>query len=59
MEEKINRTQRMEFVEQWANYVRENSDWSVQQAKLINSMLENSKKSSLSKEEYLEIKKKV
>ncbi len=58
MEEKaLNQKQRMEFVEQWANYVKEKDDWSKQQAKLINSMLKNSKNSSLTKEDYLEIKK--
>ncbi|MBI4918756.1 hypothetical protein HY837_02415 [archaeon] len=59
MEKALNRKQRMDFVEQWANYVRENKDWSSQQARLINSMLDNSKKSLLSKKEYLEIKNKV
>ncbi|MBI5065782.1 hypothetical protein HZA97_06095 [Candidatus Woesearchaeota archaeon] len=57
-EKKLNQKQRMQFVEQWANYVKENTDWSRQQAKLINSMLKNSKNSSLSKEDYLELKEK-
>ncbi|MBI2564972.1 hypothetical protein HYV79_03200 [Candidatus Woesearchaeota archaeon] len=54
MEEQINKKQRMEFVEYWANYVRNNKNWSSQQAKLINSMLKNK---ILTKEQYLSMKK--
>ncbi len=54
MEQQINKNQRMEFVEYWANYVRNNQNWSSQQAKLINSMLKNK---TLTKEQYLSMKK--
>ena len=54
MEQQINKNQRMEFVEYWANYVRNNQNWSSQQAKLINSML---KDKTLTKEQYLSMKK--
>ena len=50
----LNRKQRMEFVEYWANYVRTHDDWSIQHTKFINAMMKN--KSNISKEDYLEVK---
>ena len=41
-----NREERLRFVKYWANYVRTHDDkeWSKQQALLINSQLQNTKK---------------
>lgn len=50
-----NNEEKLEFVEKWAKYVRENSDeeWSRQQNILINSGLISS---NISKEDYLDMK---
>ena len=55
MEKEIeaNRKQRMDFVEYWANHVRNNEDWSIQHTKFINAMMKN--KLNISKDEYLEV----
>ena len=50
----LDRKQRMDFVEYWANYVRTHDNWSVQHTKFINAMMKNG--NTLSKEEYLEVK---
>ncbi len=53
-----NKKDRLRFVDLWANYVRTHIDkeWSKQQNFLINSMFQNTKNYTLTKEEYLEIK---
>ena len=53
-----NKEDRMNFVEYWAEYVRNNPDevWSKQQNFLINSQIRNSKNFKLSGKEYLKIK---
>ncbi len=55
---KLNKQDRMWFVEYWANYVKTHPDkvWSKQQNILINSLFKNAKNSKLTKEEYLKIK---
>ena len=52
--------ERMNFVEYWADFVRENKDevWSKQQNILINSQIKNSQNFKLSRKDYLEIKRK-
>lgn len=51
-----NNEERLEFVDKWSEYVRENSDeeWSRQQNILINSGLASV---NISKEDYLNMKK--
>ena len=58
---KNNKEDRINFVEYWANYVKNHSDkvWSKQQNILINSQIKNARNSKLSKEDYLNIKKKT
>ena len=55
---KNNKEDRMNFVKYWANYIKNNPDevWSRQQNVLINSQIQNSRHSKLSKEDYLKIK---
>ena len=55
---KTNAEERMNFVEYWAEYVRTHPDeeWSRQQKMLIDSQLQNARKSSLSAKEYLKMK---
>ena len=56
---KDNRKDRMNFVEYWADYIKNNSDeeWSRQQNIIINSQIKNARNNKLSKEDYLNIKK--
>lgn len=58
---KNNKEDRINFVEYWANYVKGHSDkvWSKQQNILINSQIKNARNAKLSKEAYLNIKKKI
>ena len=53
---KTNKEDRMNFVEYWAEFVRDNKDevWSKQQNLMINSMLKTAKQ--FSRKEYLELK---
>ncbi|MDP4012438.1 MAG: hypothetical protein Q8R00_02425 [Candidatus Nanoarchaeia archaeon] len=44
------------YVNQWANYVINNEDWSTLQAKFINSQIQNAKKVGLTKEQIEELK---
>ncbi len=55
---KLNNKDRMWFVEYWANYVKTHSDkeWSRQQNILINSLMQNSKNSKMTPQQYLKIK---
>ncbi len=55
----LNKKQRMDFVEYWAEYVRthEDKDWSKQQNVLINSQIRGALQ--LSRKEYLELKKEI
>lgn len=55
---KTNREARLNFVEYWADFVRNNPDevWSEQQNKLIDMQLDNSKNFKMSRKDYLEIK---
>ena len=55
---KNNKEDRMNFVEYWANYIKNNPDevWSRQQNVLINSQIQNARHFKLSKEDYLKIK---
>lgn len=55
---KNNSEEKMNFVEYWANYVKTHSDrdWSKQQNPLINSQIQNARKTNLSAKEYLRIK---
>ena len=52
--------ERMNFVEYWADFVKNNSDevWSKQQKVLIDSQIKNSRNFKLSRKDYLEMKKK-
>lgn len=54
---KNNKEERLNFVRYWAEYIKNNpnSDWSKQQAKLINSQLKN--RGFLKKEDYLHFKR--
>ena len=56
---KDNKEDRMNFVEYWADYIKNNSDevWSKQQNIIINSQIKNARNNKLSKEDYLNIKK--
>jgi len=58
-QQELNKKQRMDFVEYWAEYVRthEDKDWSKQQNVLINSQLRGALQ--LSRKEYLELKKEI
>lgn len=49
---------RMDFVEKWANFVKDNPDreWSKLQAELIDSQLENAEHVNLSREQVDYIK---
>lgn len=53
-----NRQSRREFIKRWAEYVKTHPDreWSRQQNKLINSMLESAR-DSIDQEEYIERKR--
>lgn len=55
---KNNREERLNYVDYWAEYVRDNPDkvWSVQQNIIINSQIQNSRCSKLTPKQYLEIK---
>jgi len=55
---RTNAEERMNFVEYWAEYVRTHpdEDWSKQQKMLIDSQLQNARKSSLSAKKYLKMK---
>ncbi len=48
--------QRVYFVEKWANYVINNSDWSELQAVLINSQIQSARQIKLTKEQVNYIK---
>ncbi|MBU1078699.1 MAG: hypothetical protein KKH98_15475 [Spirochaetes bacterium] len=56
---KNNKEDRINFVEYWADYVKNNPDevWSKQQNVIINSQIKNARTAKLSKEAYLSIKK--
>ena len=58
--DKDNKQERMNFVEYWADFVKNNPDkvWSKQQKLLIDSQVKNAQNFRLSRKEYLEIKKK-
>ena len=57
---KDNKEERMNFVEYWADFVKNNPDkiWSKQQKILIDSQIENARNFKISRKDYLEIKKK-
>ncbi|MBS3157326.1 hypothetical protein J4442_04130 [Candidatus Woesearchaeota archaeon] len=57
---KTNKEDRLNFVEYWADFVKNNPEkvWSRQQNILINSQIKNARGSKLSKEDYLSIKQK-
>lgn len=50
----------MDFIEKWADFIRNNSDerWSELQAELIDSQLENAEQIKLTKEQIDYIKRK-
>jgi len=58
--DKDNKQERMNFVEYWADFVKNNPDkiWSKQQKILIDSQIENARNFKISRKDYLEIKKK-
>ncbi|MBI2508237.1 hypothetical protein HYV89_04770 [Candidatus Woesearchaeota archaeon] len=58
--DKDNKQERMNFVEYWADFVKNNPDevWSRQQKLLIDSQIKNAKSFKISRKDYLEIKKK-
>ena len=58
---KDNREARMNFVNYWAEFVKTHPDkeWSAQQNKLINSMLQSAKANPLTPRQYLELKGEV
>ena len=51
---------RMNFVEYWAEFVKNNPDkvWSKQQNLLIDSQIKNAQNFKISRKDYLEMKKK-
>jgi hypothetical protein len=55
---KNNSQERMNFVGYWADYVKTHPDqeWSRQQNTLINSQIQNARKTNLSAKDYLRIK---
>ena len=55
---KTNREDRLNFVDFWAEFVRDNPDevWSKQQKELIDPQMENAKSYPLSHKECLKIK---
>ena len=57
---KNNKEERMNFVEYWAEFIRNNSDkvWSKQQKVLIDSQIKNAQSFKMSRKDYLEMKKK-
>lgn len=57
---KNNKEDRMNFVEYWADFVKNNPDkvWSKQQKLLIDSQIKNAQNFKISRKDYLEIKKK-
>ncbi len=54
-----NREDRMNFVEYWADFIKNNPDevWSEQQRVIIDSQINNARASKLSVERYLKMKK--
>ncbi|MDP3917243.1 MAG: hypothetical protein Q8Q42_03065 [Nanoarchaeota archaeon] len=56
---KTNKEDRMNFVKYWARYVKTHSDkeWSEQRNVIVNSQLQSAKAVSLTREQYLKIKK--
>ena len=52
-----NRSERLAFIRSYAAWVRSapNSEWSSQQAELINAFMENAKNYAISREQYLNI----
>jgi len=58
--DKDNKQERMNFVEYWAEFVKNNPDkvWSKQQNLLINSQIKNAQNFKISRKDYLEMKKK-
>ncbi len=60
-DKKKNFLERIEFIHFYANWVKsvDNKVWSGQQAKLINSLMANTKNFLQSKEEYLDMMEKV
>lgn len=55
-EREINASERMKYVDKWANYVVSHKDWSKLQKELIDSQLENAFRVNLSKEQVKRIK---
>lgn len=57
---KINKQDRLWFVDYWAEYVKTHSDkeWSRQQNVLINSQLQSAKHIKLNRKDYLKVKSK-
>ena len=57
---KNNREDRMNFVEYWADFVKNNPDevWSEQQKFIIDSQIKNARKSKLPVDKYLKMKNK-
>ena len=58
--DKDNKQERMNFVEYWAEFVKNNPDkvWSKQQKLLIDSQIKNAQNFKISRKDYLEMKKK-
>ncbi len=58
--DKDNKQERMNFIEYWAEFVKNNPDkvWSRQQKLLIDSQIKNAQGFKISRKDYLEIKKK-
>ena len=58
--DKDNKQERMNFVEYWADFVKNNPDkvWSKQQKFLIDNQIKNARNFKISRKDYLEIKKK-
>lgn len=58
--DKDNKQERMNFVEYWAEFVKNNPDkvWSKQQKLLIDSQIKNAQNFELSRKDYIKIKKK-
>lgn len=55
-EREINASERMKYVDKWANYVISHKNWSKLQAELIDSQIENAFRVKLTKKQVRKIK---
>lgn len=57
-EKEVNSSERMKYIEKWADYVVTHKNWSKLQKELIDSQLENASRVKLTKEQVRKIKDK-